>query len=118
MVELVRHELQQGQESIETRLTRIWSESESGPLEESPLYENHSLAAAEVWRQLPERVVLRQQTDEESDGRQRHIEYGRCAGGGLYLYWANTFDQRQIVIMDPERSAFLENYYSEAIDER
>ena len=117
MVELVRHELKQSQESIETRLTRIWSEQASGPPEESPLYENHSLAAEEVWRQLPDRVVLRQQTDEKADGRQRHIEYGRCTGGFLYLYWANTFDQRQIVIMDRERSALLETYYSEAIGE-
>jgi len=117
MVELVRHELKQGRESIETRLTRIWSEQESGPPEESPLYENHSLAAEEVWRQLPDRVVLRQQTDEEADGRQRHIEYGRCGGNFHYLYWANTFDQRQIVIMERERSAFLETYYAEATGE-
>lgn len=105
------------QEPIETRLARIWSKQESGPPDESPLYENHSLAAQEVWRQLPDRVVLRQQTDEEEDGRQRHIEYGRCAGEFFYLYWANTFDQRQIVIMDRKRSALLENYYSEAIGE-
>ena len=118
MVELVRHELKQNQESIETRLKRIWSDPESGSPEDSPLYENHSLAAEEVWRQLPDRVILRQQTDEEADGRQRHIEYGRCDGDFHYLYWANTFDQRQIVIMDSERSALLETYYSEAIGER
>lgn len=118
MVELVRHELQQGQESIETRLTRIWPERETGPVEESPLYENHFPVAEQVWQKLPDRVVLRQQTDEEDDGRQRHIEYGRCAGDFHYLYWANTFDQRQIVIMDQERSALLETYYSEAIGER
>lgn len=106
------------QESIEIRLARIWSGQESGSLEESPLYENHSFAAEKVWRQLPDRVVLKQQTDEEADGRQRHIEYGRCAGEFFYLYWANTFDQRQIVIMDRERSALLETYYSEAISER
>ena len=117
MVELVRHELKQGRESIETRLTRIWPEPESGQPEDSPLYENHSLAAEEVWRRLPDRVVLRQQTDEETDGRQRHIEYGRCGGNFHYLYWANTFDQRQIVIMDRERSALLETYYSEALGE-
>ena len=117
MVELVRHALRQGRESIETRLTRIWSEPESGPLEDSPLYENHTLTAEEVWRQLPDRVILRQQTDEAADGRERHIEYGRCDGNFHYLYWANTFDQRQIVIMDRERSALLETYYSEAIGE-
>ena len=115
MVELVRHELKQGQESIETRLTRIWSEPETGQPEDSPLYENHSLTAEEVWRQLPDRVVLREQTDEEADGRQRHIEYGRCAGNFHYLYWANTFDQRQIVIMDQERSPLLETYFAESI---
>ncbi len=118
MVELVRDELQQGREPIETRLTRIWPEQESDPPEESPLYENHRPAAEEVWQKLPDRVVLRQQTDEEADGRQRHIEYGRCAGEFFYLYWANTFDQRQIVIMEQERSTLLETYYSEAIRER
>ena len=115
MAELVRHELKQGRESIETRLTRIWPEPESGQPEDSPLYENHSLAAEKVWRRLPDRVVLRQQTNEEADGRQRHIEYGRCDRNFHYLYWANTFDQRQIVIMDRERSALLETYYSEAL---
>ena len=118
MVELVRHALQHGQEPIEARLTRIWSAPESGPPEESPLYENHFPVAEQVWQKLPDRVVLRQQTDEEDDGRQRHIECGRCAGDFHYLYWANTFDQRQIVIMDQERSALLETYYSEAIGER
>ncbi len=120
MVELVRHALQQGQteEPIETRLTCFWSEQESGSLEQAPLYENHFPAAEEVWRKLPDRVVLQQKTDEEANGRQRHIEYGRCAGHVHYLYWANTFDQRQIVVMDQERSPLLETYYSEAIGER
>ena len=118
IVELVRHALQHGQEAIEARLTRIWPEQASGLAEQAPLYENHFPVAEQVWRQLPDRVALREQTDEEVDGRQRHIEYGRCAGNLHYLYWANTFDQRQIVIMDRERSALLETYYSEAIGER
>ena len=118
IVELVRHALQHGQEAVEARLTRIWPEPASGLAEQAPLYENHFPVAEQVWRQLPDRVALREQTDEEADGRQRHIEYGRCAGNLHYLYWANTFDQRQIVIMDQERSALLETYYSEAIGER
>ncbi len=118
MVELVRHELKQGREPDETRLMRSRSEQESGSPEQAPLYENHSVVAEQVWRQLPGRLVLRQQTDEEAEGRQRHIEYGRCAGNLHYLYWANTFDQRQIVIMEQERSSLLENYYSEATGER
>ena len=117
MVELVRYALQHGQEAIEARLTRIWPEQAGGSAEQAPLYENHFPVAEQVWRKLPGRVVLREQTDEEADGRQRHIEYGRCAGNFHYLYWANTFDQRQIVIMDQERCALLETYYSEAIGE-
>ena len=117
MVALVRHALQHGQESIETRLTRIWSGQDNGSPEQAPLYENHCPVAEQVWRQLPGLVVLRERTDEEAEGRQRHIEYGRCAGNFHYLYWANTFDQRQIVIMDQERRALLETYYSEAIRE-
>ena len=115
MIELVRHALQHGPEAIETRLARIWPDPASGPPEEAPLYENHFPVAEEVWRQLPDRVVLREQTDEETEGRQRHIEYGRCAGNFHYLYWANTFDQRQIVIMDQERCALLETYFAESI---
>ncbi|MYC27342.1 MAG: methyltransferase domain-containing protein [Nitrospira sp. SB0662_bin_26] len=118
MIELVRHALQHGQEAIEARLTRIWPEQASESAEQAPLYENHFPVAEQVWQKLPVRVVLRQQTDEGADGRQRHIEYGRCAGNFHYLYWANTFDQRQIVIMDQARSALLETYYSEAIGER
>ena len=118
MIELVRHVLQHGQEPVEMRLTRVWSGQESGLPEQAPLYENHFPVAEQVWQKLPDRVVLREQTDEETDGRQRHIEYGRCAGNLHYLYWANTFDQRQIVIMDKERSALLATYFSEAIVER
>ena len=118
MAELVRDVLQYGQEPIEARLARLWWEQASGSPEQAPLYENHFPVAEQVWQMLPDRVILRQQTDEEADGRQRHIEYGRCAGEFFYLYWANTFDQRQIVIMDRERSELLETYYSEAIGER
>ena len=115
MVELVRHALQHGQEPVETRLARIWPEQASESAEQAPLYENHFPVAEQVWRKLPDRAVLRQQTDEEADGRQRHIEYGRCAGDFHYLYWANTFDQRQIVIMEQERCALLETYFAESI---
>ena len=61
--------------------------------------------------------MLRQKTDEEADGRQRHVEYGYCDGNFHYLYWANTFDQRQIVIMDQARRALLETYFAESVGE-
>ena len=114
--ELVRDE--GAQEPIETRLARLWPQQEHGPLEQVPLYENHSPVAAHVRQRLPDPVVLREQTDEEADGRRRHIEHGRCAGNFHYLYWANTFDQRQIVIVEQERGGLLAAYYEEAIGER
>ena len=119
MVDIVRHAVQQGQpeEPLDRRLKRVWTEPESESPEQSPLYENHGPGAQQVWRRLPDRVVLRQKTDEEPDGRQRHIEYGSCNGNVHYLYWANTFDQRQIVIMDQSRRALLEAYFAESTGE-
>ncbi len=122
MLELVNHELRDGQSAgcpatQESRFKHVWSEPESDAPEQAPVYEHHGPAAEHVWRALPERVVVREQTDEEGDGRQRHIEYGRCGGNLHYLYWANTYDQRQIVMMDHERRSLLEAYYVESIGE-
>ena len=119
MVDVVRHAMHSGQpeEPLEHRLKRVWTEPTSEAPEQSPLYENHGPGAQQVWRQLPHRVVVRQKTDEEPDGRQRHVEYGSCDGNVHYLYWANTFDQRQIVIMDQARRALLEAYFAEAVGE-
>jgi hypothetical protein len=34
------------------------------------------------------------------------------------LYWANTFDQRQVVIVERSRAPMLEQYYQEFLDGR
>jgi SAM-dependent methyltransferase len=80
----------------------------------TPRYENHSPSAQEAWMSLPHRVVQREATYEEPDGRERHIELG-TSEGLVYLYWANTFDQRQLVVVEPERKALLESYYEESV---
>ncbi len=123
MVELVRHAWQEGHSAefsafSESRHNRIWSAPESDALEQAPVYEHHGPVAERVWRMLPERSVVREKTDEEADGRQRHIEYGRCAENFHYLYWANTYDQRQIVMMDHGRRDLLDTYYAESVGER
>jgi hypothetical protein len=84
---------------------------------EAPLYENHSLAAVEVWAALPERVVLQERTFEEPGGMQAHVELGQ-ARGIRYLYWATVLDQRQVVIVEPSRAGLLEAYYQELLDSR
>ena len=79
-----------------------------------PLYENHWPSAQRAWEQLNGKMVIREDTAEESDGRQLHVELG-TAEGLRYLYCANTFDQRQLVLVEPARAALLHTYYQEII---
>ncbi len=76
------------------------------------LYENHWPSAQRAWEQLHDKRLLKETTCQEPDGRQLHIELGK-AEEGVYLYCANTFDQRQLVLVEPARTVMLESYYSE-----
>lgn len=80
-----------------------------------PLYENHTPSAQDVWTALPNRTVNLSHSAQESDGRQRHIELG-VSGNCAYLYWSNTFDQRQLVIMEQARVHLLAQYYEESVN--
>ena len=81
---------------------------------DDPLYENHWPSAQDVWERLNGKRVIREDTAEESDGRQLHVELG-AAEELRYLYCANTFDQRQLVIVEAARAAMLHTYYQEII---
>jgi SAM-dependent methyltransferase len=80
-----------------------------------PLYENHTSGAQSVWESLECRQVLHEVTREEAGGRQMHAELG-SAGELSYLYCANTFDQRQLVMVERGRAAVLEEYYDEIVN--
>ncbi len=80
----------------------------------APLYENHWPSAQVTWEQLKDREVIRETTRQARDGRQVHVERGRSRGQH-YLYCANTFDQRQLVIEEEVRAAVLDGYYQEII---
>ncbi|HNC83279.1 MAG TPA: hypothetical protein PK999_09545, partial [Nitrospira sp.] len=84
---------------------------------EQPLYENHEASAQQAWLDLPAKRVVHQMTRKEADGRQLHVEWGR-AGEFAYLYCANTFDQRQLVVVDQARAAMVETYYKEIVGEQ
>jgi hypothetical protein len=43
-----------------------------------------------------------------------HVELGQAAEG-VYLYFANTLDQRQLVLVEPARATMLESYYREIV---
>ena len=82
---------------------------------DTPLYENHWPSAQRVWEQIHDKRLLRETTRQESDGRQLHVELGQ-AEEGVYLYCANTFDQRQLVIVEPARVLMLESYYQQIVN--
>jgi SAM-dependent methyltransferase len=84
---------------------------------EMPLYENHWPSAQRVWEGLNGKQITTETTRQEPDGRQMHVELG-TAEGLSYLYCANTFDQRQLVIVETARSAMLETYYQEIVSGR
>jgi hypothetical protein len=79
-----------------------------------PLYENHWPSAQAAWEQLKDREVLRETTRHAPDGRQVHAERGRSRRHH-YLYCANTFDRRQLVIVEEARSPMLDEYYREIV---
>ena len=105
------------EENLEEVMKRLWphlADSPSGP--EEPCYENHTMSAQEVWVSLPHRQVQKEATFQENGGREMHIEFGACHTLG-YLYWANTFDQRQLVMVPVHRLSVLEDYYHESISQ-
>jgi SAM-dependent methyltransferase len=87
---------------------------------DEPLYENHDASAHVVWAHLPGRQIVHETTRDGPEGKQLHVETGQ-AQGLYYLFCANTFDQRQLVLVRPEQAGMLDEYYEEiirSIDER
>jgi SAM-dependent methyltransferase len=79
---------------------------------DEPLYENHTASAQQLWAGLPAKRVLKETTRQEQDGRQVHVELGESQGL-TYVYCANTFDQRQLVVVAREQSQMLIEYFRE-----
>lgn len=82
---------------------------------DEPLYEEHSASAQAVWLQLADRRIMQETTHEGAGGQQLHVEIG-TAQGLCYLYCANTFDARQVVLVRAEQAGMLEAYYHEIVD--
>jgi len=79
-----------------------------------PLYENHWPSAQQAWESFGDRLVQQEENRQEADGRQLHVELG-SAEGLAYLYCANTFDQRQLILVEAARKALLDSYYREIL---
>ena len=105
------------EENLVEVMKRLWPQlADSSRGTEEPCYENHTMSAQEVWVSLPHRHVHQEATFQENGGREMHIEIGTCHTLG-YLYWANTFDQRQLVMVPVHRLSVLEDYYHESISQ-
>jgi SAM-dependent methyltransferase len=99
----------------ESHIRMDWSALATRAMEQKGFfYENHTAAAQQAWLQLPERHIRQETTREEADGRQVHVELGESLGL-TYLYCANTFDQRQLVVVAPEQAGILLQYYAEVV---
>ncbi len=80
-----------------------------------PGYENHLPSAQAIYGRLPGKILEQEQTFTDGHGREMHIELGTTSTLH-YLYWANTFDQRQLLLVDRAGRSILEEYYQESIE--
>ena len=98
-------------------ISQIWGMPQLPETHEPiPGYENHTIAAQLLWEVLPDREIHEEKTFREPDGRAMHIELG-LTGRLTYVYWANTLDQRQLVMADTINADWLEAYYQESLAE-
>ena len=81
-----------------------------------PGYENHLSSAQVIYEALPQKNVQQESTIADGQGKEMHIEIG-TTHTFQYLYWANTFDQRQLVLMDEKGAQILSQYYQESLEE-
>ena len=88
-----------------------------GKLEQNsiPGYENHLPAAEDIYKSLPRKIIQRESTFVEGKGREMHFEVG-ITNTFRYFYWANTFDQRQLVLIDESGAEMLHEYYRESLE--
>jgi hypothetical protein len=80
-----------------------------------PCFESHYPSAQTIYKALPSKTIQQESTFQDGEGKEMHIELGTTKNL-IYLYWANVFDQRQLVLMDEERADVLSAYYREALN--
>jgi hypothetical protein len=82
----------------------------------TPGYENHLPSAQVIYEALPRKTIQQESTFADGQGKEMHIEIG-TTHTFQYLYWANTFDQRQLLLMDEKGAQILHEYYQESLEE-
>lgn len=114
LIEQIRH---LSDLAFEQFLEACWGNWREGTQDESsPGYENHLPSAQSIYESLPCKVIQQESTFNDGEGKQMHIEVGTTKTF-RYLYRANTFDQRQIVLMDEKGADTLDAYFQESLEE-
>ena len=108
-VEEVAHDLT----AIRTLFSSEWPpETAAETVGDLPLYEHHGPMAAQIWERLIAKRVRASRSFTQPGGREVYVEWGQVPPYA-YLYWANTFDQRQVVLVEAARHRLVEDYYKE-----
>ena len=101
-------------EDFEAVLQGFWGPVPKSPQDDlTPGYENHQPSAQAIYEDLPLKVIQQESTFQDTGGREMHLEVGKTKGF-VYFYWANTFDQRQLVLVEGGRAPILYQYYQES----
>ncbi len=79
-----------------------------------PGYELHQPSAQRIFEGLPSKTVHQETTLQDGTGKEMHFELGE-SHKLIYFYWANTYDQRQLVLMDFAGLPMLRAYYEDAV---
>ncbi|GJL57337.1 MAG: hypothetical protein NPIRA03_01940 [Nitrospirales bacterium] len=112
LVETVRHITESDFQEL---VHDFWGSMIQAPEDPSmPCYENHHPSAQIIYESLPSKCIQQETTFKDDMGREMHIELGTTTHL-TYLYCANTFDQRQLVLIDDGRAQVLYEYYRESL---
>ena len=115
LLQLVETVKQINEADFERLVRDFWSNGAIADDGSVPCYENHHSSAQIIYEALPSKHIQQESTFQDGEGREMHIELGITANF-TYLYWANTFDQRQLVLIDEERAHVLKTYYQESLE--
>lgn len=111
LVETVAHITESDFEQL---VQDFWgSMTPAGQDQSMPCYENHHPSAQIIYEALPSKHIQQESTFQDGEGREMHIELGTTSHL-TYLYCANSFDQRQLVLIDEARAQVLSEYYHES----
>lgn len=100
---------------VDAMIDDVWGNLvKTGREEVVPGYENHHASAQEIYDGLPSKCIEQESTREDPEGRVIHLERGRTENL-YYFYWADTFDQRQLIVVEPSQREMLGEYFEESL---